>query len=67
MAGFAIAYNDSTSLYEVHAAGCRHTTMNARLEVMVTVEAPTGAEAAAQFEAGNEDCLTKLGPCARGR
>jgi hypothetical protein len=65
MTKFDIARNDSTSLYEVHAAGCRHTAINPRLETVVTVEATSGLVAADMFEAVNEGCLTKLGPCAR--
>jgi hypothetical protein len=65
MLKFDIAFNDSTTLYEVHAAGCRHTAMNPRLEVFLTVEAAAGITAADMFEAVNEGCLTKLGPCAR--
>jgi hypothetical protein len=62
---YGIAYNESTSLYEVHAAGCRHLSLNPRLEVTLTVTAVSGDAAAKSFEGGNEGCITKLGPCAR--
>ncbi len=65
MSKFDIARNESTSLYEVHAAGCRHTAMNPRLELLVTATGASGAAVAADFEAANEGCFTKLGPCAR--
>ncbi len=66
MTKFDIARNDSTSLYEVHAAGCRHLAMNPRLEVVVRgCEAAAGITALDMFEAVNEGCKGKLGPCAR--
>jgi hypothetical protein len=64
---WTIARNERTSLYEIHADGCRHTTMSRHLDVMVTgyYDGLTGREAKARYEADNEGCLAKLGPCAR--
>lgn len=70
---FQIACNEKTSYYEVHIAGCRHLAMGLSDDwrkrkfayVNPPVEAGTAAAAAAEFEAGNEGCLTKLGACAR--
>lgn len=62
---FTITRNEKTSLYEVHTAGCKHLTMSKHLTPGATVEAATGAEAAATFESRNDDCYTKLGPCAK--
>lgn len=72
MAAFQVAFNNRTTLYEVHVAGCRHLTMGvtgnprtARFDYARPVEAESAKACAADFEAGNEGCLTKLGPCAR--
>lgn len=65
MATFTIARNEKTTLYEVHAKGCKHIAMSWHLDPMTDKEAATGAEAAATYESENEGCLTKLGPCAK--
>lgn len=64
MARFEIARNTRSTLYEVHAEGCQHLIAS-HLEKMSTVEAETGADAAAGFEARNDGVETKLGPCAK--
>src|SRR3954452_21705818 len=62
---FTVARNERTSLYEVHLAGCRHL-IAAHLDVMAgEYEAATGAAVKAEFDADNEDCVAKLGPCAK--
>lgn len=62
---FAIARNARTSLYEVHADGCRHLIAR-HLEMMTTGNAgETGQEVADEFEARNDGCFATLGPCAR--
>lgn len=74
MAQFQVAYNNRTSYYEVHSAGCKHLAMGATGNPYTAkfdyVRPPKEAESAkafaAEFEAGNEGCLTKLGPCAKG-
>lgn len=64
MPTFDIAYNGPKGLYEVHAQGCKHIAMS--LERMTTVQAPTGEDAAAEYERDNEGIFgTKIGPCAR--
>lgn len=62
MAHFKIARNNRTTLYEVHASGCKHTA-SARFDYFVMKRGETGAEVAAKFEEENEGCATKLGPC----
>ena len=70
---WTIAYNNNKGTYEIHAAGCRHLTTSGtdrwghpKLDIMGgTYPQATGAEAKADFEAGNEDCFANLAPCAR--
>jgi hypothetical protein len=64
MKTWTIARNEKTSLYEIHAAGCKHLIAK-HLEVMSDYEAATGAALKETFEARNEDCFAKLGPCAK--
>jgi hypothetical protein len=60
---WTVARNDKTSFYEVHKAGCAH--LNARhMEPSGQYAGQPGAVADA-FQAGNDGCLTRLGPCAR--
>lgn len=61
---WAIAVNQKTSLYEVHAEGCKHL-ISSHLQVCSESHAETGKAAGAEFEAGNDYCFTKLGPCAK--
>jgi hypothetical protein len=61
---FRIAFNEKTTLYEVHLAGCKHL-ISRHLVGCATVTAASGSEAGAHFESRNEECLTKTGPCAR--
>lgn len=65
MSIWTIAMNDKTTMYEVHAEGCKHL-MSKHLLTMTSEEASSGAEAAEIYEASNEGCLTVLGPCAKG-
>jgi len=63
---YTIAHNGRTSFYEVHVAGCKHL-ISSHLKVMSDREAESGLVAAADFEAGNEGCISTLGPCAAER
>ena len=66
MAEWSVAYNEWTTLYEVHKAGCKHLT-HPKFGDGFCINTWTGesaAQIAADFEAGNEGCITKLGPCA---
>lgn len=67
MASYVIARNERTTLYEIHVAGCKHL-ISRHLEQCARVEGVdmSAADLAAEFERENEDCLTKLGPCAKG-
>jgi hypothetical protein len=62
---FEIARNTRTTLYEVHVSGCAHLISKNLERSGRTVTGSSGAEVAARFEANNEGCLTKLGPCAK--
>jgi hypothetical protein len=64
MQDFTIARNAKTGLYEIHATGCAHL-ISKKFDSTSTTTAASGADAAAAFEAANEDCYTKLGPCAK--
>lgn len=59
---YSLARNASTSLYEVHKDGCQHLATGG-LENLGTIEGSSAADALATFEAANEGCLGKLGPC----
>lgn len=62
---YLVARNQKTSLYEVHAQGCKHL-MAAHLESHnVAYVAPDGEWVKRTFEAQNEGCFAKLGPCAK--
>jgi hypothetical protein len=61
---FDILRNDRTSYYEIHVSGCRHQ-IAAHMEHMVTKTAESAAALSSWFDAGNDGCLSKLGPCAR--
>lgn len=63
---YEIAFNARTTLYEIHRAGCTHL-ISKHLEVTGSIEATSGEDAARTFEAQNDGCLAKLGPCAKAR
>jgi hypothetical protein len=70
MPAFTFAYNQRTTYYDVHAAGCAHLSMEGgkrhpSLVVMVTDEATDAKSAATKYESENEGCLTDIKPCAR--
>ena len=61
---YTIAYNHKTSIYDIHRAGCRHL-IAATNDVVCYENSINAAELAAKFERENDDCLTKLAPCAK--
>lgn len=63
---FTIVRNQRTTLYDVHAAGCKHL-MAGHLDQGFTVQAPSGAAAGQAFQDRNDDCYTNLAPCAKGK
>lgn len=65
MTKFQVAFNEKSTVYQVHVAGCFHLKA-AHMEVMAgEYEAETGKQVAVEFMAGNEGCLAALGPCAK--
>jgi hypothetical protein len=63
---YTVARNIRTSYYEIHKAGCRHLGMTSKFDCWSKGRGSTAAEAAADFEAANDDCFTKISPCAKG-
>jgi len=62
---YTVAFNGKTTMYEVHADGCKHL-MARHLDVCsMGYIGPDGAWVKNAFEAQNEGCLAKLGPCAK--
>lgn len=65
MNAYQIAQNEKNSMYEVHVAGCKHLIAS-HMEICYGMyEAATGAEVVAEFNANNEGCIAKSGPCAK--
>ena len=63
---YMIGLSEKSWLYEVHKPGCRHLNMKSNyLYGFCTYKGDTAAEAAADFEARNEECFTKLAPCVK--
>ena len=60
-----VARNERTSLYEVHREQCAHLISKHLHRCFSRTTDQSAAEFAAEFEAGNDDCLTKLGPCVK--
>lgn len=56
---------EGTATVQVHATGCRHTTMGHRLETLGTITGTTATEAAAAYRSRNEGITTRISPCAR--
>ncbi len=61
------AYNERTSLYEIHKTGCTHLISKHLVSMGHEYLYETGAEALAEFERGNDGCYGKLGPCAKSK
>ncbi len=65
MTTYRIARNSKTTLYEVHADGCKHLIAPHFDNVSSPVAGTSGQTVAADFEARNDDCYAKIGPCAK--
>ena len=61
---WSIAYNSNTSLYEIHATGCKHL-IHPKFDYSFESDATTAAAAKSTIESGNEGCIAKFGPCAK--
>lgn len=59
MEAFTVTYNEATTLYDIHRAGCRHGAAG------VALAAATATEVARTFETQNEGCIAKIIRCAR--
>jgi len=60
-----VAFNENTTMYEVHAKGCKHLSGK---KYMVYSHVYLGGDAqwvAKNFEENNDGCLTKISPCAK--
>ena len=64
MTTWIIALNGRNSYYEIHESGCHHL-VSPHLDIMVSREGDDPKAAAAEYEAQNEGCFTRLGPCAK--
>jgi|688.fasta_scaffold2163414_2 hypothetical protein len=66
MTTYAIACNEQTTFYEVHKPGCAHLNRTDKYLYSTPAQAESAQAAAANFEAANEGCFTKISPCAKG-
>lgn len=64
MTEYAMARNDRTTLYELHAPGCRHLGQR-HMEWMADLSGDSAAATATSFEDSNEDCVVVVANCAR--
>lgn len=62
---YLVARNEKTTLYEVHAQGCKHLIAAHLDQHHMAYIGRDGAWVKQTFEAQNEGCLAKLGPCAK--
>lgn len=69
MSRWVVRFDDVTTLYEVHAEGCRHLQrkrFNGSASSLSVLDSVSGSVAAERFEAANDGCVTRLAPCAVG-
>lgn len=62
---FALAYNESTDTYELHAAGCAHLNLN-KFQGVWEYEAANVTVAKTYFEFGDGPKIHKISPCTKG-
>lgn len=65
MTAYSITCNERTTFYEVHKPGCAHLNRTDKYLFSTPTEAESAQVAAADFEARNEGCLTKIASCAK--